>query len=157
MRETITDHTESHTKVYAALDMLLSNDQYLLRRGIGKVALAHKLAEYLQPLFREWEVDCGYDGTEYKPIAVRVAKLFSEPVNPYPDIVIHHRVSKKRLLVIEISRTSEGNAIARAHERKVFTYLHELKFTLGLHLTLDTTNSLGQPFITGWQLARPQI
>lgn len=48
-------------KIELGLDMLLSRDGYLLEKNIYERAITHKLAEHLQELFPEWNVDCEYN------------------------------------------------------------------------------------------------
>lgn len=45
----------------------MANDRYLLENNLNERAITHKLAEYYQLLFREWNVDCEYNRNLGKP------------------------------------------------------------------------------------------
>jgi len=48
-------------KIEVGLNLLINNDGYLLYKNINERSITHKLAEYLQNLFPEWNVDCEYN------------------------------------------------------------------------------------------------
>lgn len=48
-------------KIDIGLNLLLNNDGYLLKNDISERSITHKLAEYLQNLFPEWNVDCEFN------------------------------------------------------------------------------------------------
>ena len=83
-------------KIGKALHLLYEKDHFLITNGTEERSTTHKLAEYIQQLFIEWNVDCEYNRRgEYRPKAIGSKKT------SYPDIIIHRRNTKKNLLVIE--------------------------------------------------------
>ena len=52
---------EIKVRLEKALDSLYVKDWYLLKNKVHERSITHKLAEYLQHLFPEYEVDCEYD------------------------------------------------------------------------------------------------
>jgi len=51
----------NYIKVKYGLDILLREDGYLLEKNVSERAVTHKLAEHLQKIFPEWNVDCEYN------------------------------------------------------------------------------------------------
>jgi hypothetical protein len=49
-------------KLTIAIEMFFSNDAWLLEKDLSERSITHKLAEYLQPLFLNYNVDCEYNG-----------------------------------------------------------------------------------------------
>jgi len=49
------------TKIEDGLYTLLKKDGYLLKNSVNERSITHKLAEYYQVLFPEWNVDCEYN------------------------------------------------------------------------------------------------
>jgi hypothetical protein len=50
-----------NVKLSIALDKLYVKDWYLLKNKVHERTITHKLAEYLQELFPDYDVDCEYD------------------------------------------------------------------------------------------------
>ena len=48
-------------KIEIGLNLLFNNDGFLLERDVSERAITHKLAEHLQKLFSNWDVDCEYN------------------------------------------------------------------------------------------------
>jgi hypothetical protein len=48
-------------KILMGTELLLENDRYLLERNVNERSITHKLAEYYQDLFKNWNVDCEYN------------------------------------------------------------------------------------------------
>lgn len=48
-------------KIKKGLNYLLKNDSYLLENNLSERSITHKLAEYYQKIFFEWNVDCEYN------------------------------------------------------------------------------------------------
>ncbi len=53
---------EIYDKLEIAIESLFSNDNWLLEKDLSERSISHKLAEYLQPLFLDYNVDCEYNG-----------------------------------------------------------------------------------------------
>lgn len=67
-------------KIELGLNMLLSKDSYLLINDVNERAVTHKLGEYYQYIFPEWNVDCEYNRNlgEVKRIDRDIDSLISE-------------------------------------------------------------------------------
>ena len=57
----IYSNSEIKSKLNLALDKLYVKDWYLLRNSVHERSITHKLGEYLQEFFPEYDVDCEYD------------------------------------------------------------------------------------------------
>ena len=96
-----------------AVDKLMQNDIDLLVRDVSERAITHKLGEYLQPLFPEWNVDCEYNrnGDRAKQISAMKKNGVSELQKIYPDVIVHERGTNDRnLLAIEAKKQRGTNA-----------------------------------------------
>ena len=98
-------------KIFEAYELLISKDNYLFEVDANERSLTHKLAEYLQAEFPNWNVDCEYNryGIDVKRLRNFIKKVNSDDtdaVSVYPDIIIHHRGTKDNLVVIEAKKTS---------------------------------------------------
>jgi hypothetical protein len=143
---------EIKNRLKIALDKLYVKDCYLLKHSAHERSITHKLAEYLQELFPDYDVDCEYnvdidndnDRKMWLSDAARIKlkellekiKIELNPENYdlsqeigklsknfYPDIIIHKRgTNKHNLLVIEAKK--EGNDTSFDEEKlKAFTEL----------------------------------
>ena len=124
---------EVYEKIEKAFAKLLENDKYLLDVNINERSLTHKLAEYLQEEFPEWNVDCEYDrdALDAKRLQLNVHKS-----KVYPDIIVHHRGDKKNnnLIAIEAKKVKEGENIEETEEykddiKKLKGYKEQLRYT----------------------------
>ncbi|GGG88693.1 hypothetical protein [Paenibacillus radicis (ex Gao et al. 2016)] len=115
-------------KVNNSLLKLDVADKYLLQNDLNERTIAHKLANYLQEEFNEYNVDCEYnknvdEETGNKNIyflkmdCLELNKEFAKVTtiddveymrkSIYPDIVIHERGTNTRnLLIIEIKKST---------------------------------------------------
>ncbi|HUW05551.1 MAG TPA: hypothetical protein VMW01_04755 [Williamwhitmania sp.] len=57
----IISNKEIKDRLNKALDKLYVRDWYLLKNGVHERSITHKLAEYIQELFPDYDVDCEYD------------------------------------------------------------------------------------------------
>lgn len=126
---------EINKKLEIAIEALFSNDSWLLERDLSERSISHKLAEYLQSLFLEYNVDCEYNGdidrenqneiqlgrkristlrnnlAKYnllskKEVDAEIEKDLIERL-VYPDIIIHKRGTNDfNLCIIEIKKST---------------------------------------------------
>ncbi|MBP6731086.1 MAG: hypothetical protein KA149_03450 [Chitinophagales bacterium] len=129
------DNSTIIEKIEIAIDALLSNDSWLLEKDLSERSITHKLAEYIQPLFLDHNVDCEYNGDAdrdngdadhlgRKRVGIITSQLaglglltkresqdetdqeFLERL-VYPDIIIHKRgTNKKNLCIIEVKKST---------------------------------------------------
>lgn len=73
----------AQSKILIGLDILLSRDSYLLVQDIHERTITHKLAEYYQQLFPDWNVDCEYNKNLSGPkkIAIDPKEILEEMAN----------------------------------------------------------------------------
>ncbi|MCX5704217.1 MAG: hypothetical protein NT066_06995 [Candidatus Omnitrophica bacterium] len=137
---------EVREKVEIALGMLLKNDAFLLEHDVNERSISHKLADYLQQIFPDYNVDCEYNRVgsltvdeEYFNKKLRLYKntkcLGGETV--YPDVIIHKRGIKNNLLAIEIKKISNKNCLMDDY-KKILGFLtnNDFKYQFGLFLQL---------------------
>lgn len=98
-------------KVNSSLELLLFRDSFLLENDGSERSITHKFAEYLQQHFANYHVDCEYNkkGLSIKALPRKCFKRFELESYEYvyPDIIIHHRGSQLRnLLVVEVKQDS---------------------------------------------------
>jgi hypothetical protein len=131
-------------KIEIAIDELFSNDSWLLEKDLSEKSITHKLAEYIQPLFLDYNVDCEYNGDVGRDNPEedllgrkRIAALTEDLIelgllNPirhkdlleqdyqerlvYPDIIIHKRGTHEfNLCIIEVKKST--SAIPYSYDR----------------------------------------
>src|SRR5690606_16499713 len=115
-------------KIDIAIEMLYSNDDWLLIKNLSERSITHKLAEYMQPLFSDYNVDCEYNGnidsgSGHKRISVLKGKLQEKGLlkkseiedtdsefadrRVFPDIIIHRRgTNEHNLCIIEVKKST---------------------------------------------------
>jgi len=110
-------HPESENipaKVNKAIENCLSIESKLLELAVDERSITHKVAEYLQKEFTDYEVDCEYnkDGHDEKKVLSGLDKCKKGPTikdddgrTVYPDIIIHKRDSSTNLVVIEAKKS----------------------------------------------------
>lgn len=131
--------SEIKKKFFTALEYFFKNDSFLLihgknkygdemERGANERSVAHKLAEYLQDQFCEWNVDCEYNRHELN-------RKIQEESGVFPDIIVHHRGIKDNLLVIEL-KTSTISESKDLDKLEKFTERGDFEYQLGLFIRL---------------------
>lgn len=142
---------EINRKVNVAIGVLFKNDAFLLENDVNERSDSHKLAEYLQKQFPDWDVDCEYNrmknqnnDEEYitKKLNLNIENIRSDDVyakTVYPDIIIHKRGTEHNLLVIEIKRHS-NNSSKEFDFIKLKAFTSELEYALGLYIEFNRIN-----------------
>jgi hypothetical protein len=130
------------TRVKAALAMLLARDAFLLEQCVGERAVVAKLASYLAPLFRDYDVDVEYNRHGLNPKDPK--KLPIPPECPekkteivYPDLIVHRRGSERadNLLVMEV-KCASNNAARDCDRAKIKAMRREFGYAFGLFIVL---------------------
>lgn len=125
-----------------ALDQLFKNDAFLLESQVHEKSITHKLAEYLQQVFPDYNVDC-----EYNRHKIHIKKLprkcnGKNKEYVYPDIIIHHRGYSDNLLVIE-AKPNKLPIVDECDDVKLVEFTKsegDYKYQLGLFIGLDYLN-----------------
>lgn len=99
-------------KIELAVRVFYKCDNILIELGVSERVIEHRIALYLEPLFKEWNVDCEYNryGVKTKELEnIRECREGQRTDRIYPDIVIHERGSESRnnIAVIEIKAGRE--------------------------------------------------
>lgn len=126
--------------VNKALKQLLEKDIFLLQNNLNERTISHKLAEYLQDEFPDWNVDC-----EYNRKFEKIKKLHPETIKSddtdaktvYPDIIIHHRNTDDNLLIIEIKKNA-SESDKQNDVDKITGFIEEYKYSYGLFIDFIT-------------------
>ena len=113
---------------------LFKQDAFLLENNANERSISHKLAEYLQQQFPDYNVDCEYNrhGSEIKELDNRKCKRTDRVL---PDILVHLRGhDENNLIVIEV-KTRDNNEDCDIEKLKLFTkqsdknkYMYEYGF-----------------------------
>lgn len=143
-------------KVKCAVEKLFEKDKLLLEKDVNERSITHKLAEYLQERFWDYDVDCEYNRNlnSVKRLEVLIGNI--EPKDTkgktiYPDIVIHKRSThRKNLLIIEVKKRQNIDGKAKRYDLEKIKLLtkknqNNYAYELGLYLELgkDCTTSYG--------------
>lgn len=142
---------EVKRKVDLALSLLEEKDAFLLETGVNERSIAHKLAEYLQVIFSEWNVDCEYNkkGLDIKTLdGIRACNLQKKTDRVYPDIIIHKRNKKENYIVIEI-KTVRNEEACDVEKLKLFTSRGDYEYMFGLYLEFTGLRNNQKWFING--------
>lgn len=110
---------EIERRLTTSLRQLTVLDSYLLRNDANERSITHRLATYLEQHFDGWDVDLEFGGldepsVDLAELARRLSPTEKERSSVrdtyartvFPDIVVHHRASGDRLLVVELKKSS---------------------------------------------------
>lgn len=139
-------------KIHSAYLQLLSNDIDLLIVDANERSITHKLAEYLQTKFPDWNVDCEYNrnGLNSKKLSAFVKNIKSDntdAVSVYPDIIIHHRRTSENFIVIEAKKSN--SRVEDLDDQKLCAYKSDLGYKYAYKITfpIDTKKIDAQKYI----------
>ena len=127
--------------VKICLGMLYKNDGFLLENMVHERSISHKLAEYLQDYFPDWNVDCEYNKKEKETKELDGIRECSEQKTTnriYPDIIIHQRNVNHNLLVIEIKH-GKIDTCDRKKLELLTSSNSDFKYKLGLFIGFKKT------------------
>lgn len=138
------------TCVDGALAVLFARDVFLLEHGTGERAVVAKLASYMVPFFRGYDVDVEYNRQGLDPRASKALTLGPEcrgggRKKVYPDIIVHRRgvLRRHNLLVVEVKRTT--NTEPRTCDRaKIDAMKAEYRYRFGVLVELPSGPGAGQ-------------
>ena len=148
---------EIEEKVNLALDTFYEKDKYFIDNDLHERSMTHKLAIYLEGLFKEYDVDCEYNKNiskskkihdiEYKIQEIRKIEKdeYKDSVVVFPDITIHKRGNKlKNLLVIEVKKDNAiKNNKSKLEEIDIFKLkaytTEDLNYRYGIYINLKNS------------------
>lgn len=135
--------SEIENNVIAAINVLLERDSFLLQNNVNERSISHKLAEHLQTMFEDWNVDCEYnrnhDVRKELHIPYETRRLDDiEAKTVFPDIIIHERNTSNNLLVIEIKKSTNPEN-ATFDKRKLAAFVRSpFNYQYGLFIRFST-------------------
>ena len=110
-------------KLKRALKNFYKKESLLVKYKVAERALTHKLAEYLQKLFHDYDVDCEYNKVgngDPKRIDLLMKaqqdcpqdcnKCTANKCVVFPDIIVHKRGRDENILVIEAKTAWSGQS-----------------------------------------------
>ncbi len=129
-------------KLRDAIDQLLEEDRFLFENDVNERSLSHKLAEYLQTRFPDWNVDCEYNRNHesIKRLNIESPSTSAEDTEGttvYPDIVVHRRNTDENLLVIEIKKSTNSDN-RQFDVKKLRLFISELGYAYGVFIGFAT-------------------
>lgn len=167
--------TEILQRFDEAVYSLLINEENILNRRLNERVLSNRLADYLRPLFEDFDVDTEYNGDIDKPNdrkALAIAKKRIEEINYQPnksseyklspDIIIHQRgTNEYNLVVIEVKKDispdkdKEYDLIKLEHLTINYSENH-YNYKLGIAIVLGTGSNTGWTTKTFFQNGQPK-
>ncbi|GAB3732312.1 hypothetical protein [Spirosoma lituiforme] len=145
-----------------AAQRVLERDSWLLKKDLSERSISHKLAEHLQALVVDFDVDCEYNGNaqedDRKKIYLlnedlrqagflREEEAGKDPVDRavFPDIIVHKRGShEQNMCVIEVKKST--SRVSFQYDRlKLMAYTshlygNELSYQLGVFVCFQTNS-----------------
>ncbi len=149
------------TIIIKALNCLIKNDSFLIENNLHEACITHKLAEYLQNLIPEFNVDCEYNrNIDDKKIVYTLEKtlekeyfvknfekeILKKIIEQYkkeeklvrPDIIVHLRGKNKNKIVIEAKKYNNASPENEAGDlAKLFIFTDEnetFKYDIGYYI-----------------------
>lgn len=143
--------TKAH--FHKAKNNLLENDSALLRRDLSERSIAHKLAYYLTLLFKNYDVDCEYNGDVDSEGLRKILEIPQEVMedltvrsvrendtyNIFPDIIIHERGTNTRNHVVFEMKKRNTNYQQKEYDFvKLKTFTLQYNYRLGIYIEVQT-------------------
>ena len=141
-----------------AISEFLLKECFLLKNNLNERSITHKLAEYIQKYFSDYNVDCEYNRMPNKrnnngeaeakfipkELHLNVSQTCSDDdkgTTVYPDIIIHKRGNNdSNLIVIEVKKEANADKKSKKFDfRKLeaFTKNDGLEYKYGIYLELN--------------------
>lgn len=94
-----------------SVDQLLRADSELLYIDANERSISHRLAIYIEPYFKGWNVDCEFNRNHDDPKRLDIQRrdVSSDDIQAttvFPDIIVHRRGTDQNLVVIEMKKTT---------------------------------------------------
>lgn len=136
-----------------AIEEFLQKENFLLSEDLNERAMTHKLAEYIQKYFQDYNVDCEYnrmrdkDGKEYNTKKLNIKSKNINLTNikqttVYPDIIIHKRGNNNdNLLAIETKKKVNLDEEDKKYDfKKLKAMTLQLEYLYGAYIEFDESN-----------------
>lgn len=139
-------------KIKCSLNKLIEFDSFLFEKDLNERTITHKLAEYLQQEFKDWNVDCEYnrDFEKYiKSIPKWNDECYKKPkINDssaktvFPDIIVHQRESRDNLIVIE-AKKSATKKDRKCDINKLEMFIKKFDYKFGFFIDFAVVDKCG--------------
>jgi len=135
--------TNIEKSIWTALRRLFKRDAELLRYDVNERTITHKLAQYLEPEFPEWDVDCEYNRNHDKTKRLKYlpGKLVSlnntDGTSVFPDIIVHKRMTDENYVVIEVKKSTSNESPA-FDQQKLLAFKIELHYRFAVFVRIAT-------------------
>jgi hypothetical protein len=134
-------HQETIDRALNAVFAFIEGEATLLEVDINERSLTHKMGEYLQRAFPEWNVDCEYnrlgEGRKVLPDPVDIDSADADGITVYPDIIVHKRRERDNLLVIEVKKSTNRRKGDEFKLKGLTRGGGEYGYIVGMHLVID--------------------
>jgi len=152
---------EIQGKIKCSLNKLMEFDSFLFEKDLNERTITHKLAEYLQQEFKDWNVDCEYN-RDYEKYHKKIPrwndKCYKKPEidddkgkTVFPDIIVHQRESRDNLIVIE-AKKSATEKDKKCDINKLEMFVKDLDYKFGFFIDFAVIDKCGyeaQEVVTG--------
>lgn len=127
-----------------SIRIVIEQDAILLINDVNEPAISHKLAQYIEPRFNDYDVDCEYNrNIENEDLRKKIYLLdgtdldVGEGINIIPDIIIHERgINTRNLCALEIKKNTSTNRDIEYDRTKLkactLNAYNNLNFQLGI-------------------------
>lgn len=131
----------------SSLDQLVRADSELFYIDVNERTISHRLANYLEPYFPGWNVDCEFnrDHDDPKRLNIQRRNINSDDAQAttvYPDIIIHKRGTKQNLVVIEMKKTTSSEDDSY-DLNKLHAFKYQLGYQFAIFLKVRTGSQIG--------------
>lgn len=146
VNETYPSYCEVKRRINTAVNKLLERDLPLLELDANERSVSHKLAEYLQQEFEDWDVDCEYNRDGHGPkrvhidndtVPILVPTDDEKGTTVFPDIIVHRRATSQNLLCVEMKKAGASTTALKRDRRKLEAYCTQLDYRFSLLVVVE--------------------
>lgn len=135
-----------------ALQTLVERDANILMFDINERTISHRLAGYIEPFFKDWNVDCEYNRNHDDPKRLEIPRrnICSDDTaarTVFPDIIVHRRGTDENLLVIEMKKTTSQES-DDFDFLKLNAFKHQLDYQFAAFIKVRTNGQAGVEKVT---------
>ena len=91
------NYFELKNNLHRSIEMFAKNDYYLIENNLNERTIAHKLGEYLQILFPDYNVDCEYNRDIEQATGIKSLNILKERYETVKNKKINDMVVDGRL------------------------------------------------------------
>lgn len=122
-----------------AVEKMLTEDTDLLAIGAHEQAVCHRIAVYLEPMFRGLNIDCEYNRSRSGPKRIL---MDGNPTLIRPDILVHQRIEKEfNILAVEAKANANPENDRDAKKVMGLVVQEQFSYSLGVFLVIHDGKS----------------